>query len=175
MKKETIIQKKIIYNGKLFKLVKYEVEISGGKFTREIIEHPGAVVILPLKEDKKVVMIKQFRTAIGKKILELPAGTLENDENEHNCASRELQEETGYIANKIEKIFEFFVAPGYSNERISVFIATGLRIAGKKTEADESIEVIEIKLNEAINMICNGSICDGKTITVLSYFQLMHK
>ncbi|MCX8092710.1 MAG: NUDIX hydrolase [Candidatus Goldbacteria bacterium] len=162
-------KRKKIYDGKIIKLYKDIININNRTFIREIIVHPGSVVLIPIlnKKAKETILIKQFRYAIGKYIFELPAGTLEKNENPISCAKRELKEETGYIAKKIKKIAEIYPSPGIITEKMHIFIATDLIKSQQELDIDENIAIIKMKLGEAIKMIKKGKITDAKTIVGL--------
>ncbi|RLE50369.1 MAG: hypothetical protein DRJ31_01585 [Candidatus Methanomethylicota archaeon] len=158
-----------VFRGKVFSVKVEEVKLpSGVKALKEVVEHPGAVVILPFK-DGKLIMVVQYRAAVGEWLLELPAGTLEEGENPYQCALRELEEETGFRASKLEKLFEMYLAPGYSTEKMHVFVAKDLTPSKVKLEKDEVINVKEISFSEALNMVRDGVIKDAKTISTLLY------
>jgi len=162
---ERTLETKEIYNGKIVKLRVDKVELpNGNTSSREIVEHPGAVCILPLKEDGRVVLVNQFRKPIEKILLELPAGKLEKGEKPEACAVRELTEETGYRAGKMEYIFSFYTTPGFSNEILHLFLATELIPGECNPDGDEMVEVVEIELGELVDMITKGEIKDSKTI-----------
>jgi len=161
-----------IYKGKLLNLKLAEITLpSGRKATREVVEHPGAVAIVPFASAHRVVLVREFRDGANKTLLEVPAGTLEPGEDPLSCARRELAEETGTSPGKIKKIGEFYTSPGILNEIIHLFVATDLkRITGKKiTDEDEQIEIVEMSLDEALNMVKSGQIVDAKTIIGLLY------
>ena len=161
-----------IYEGKLLNLKLAEITLpSGRKATREVVEHPGAVAIVPFASPDRVILVRQFRSGANKTLLEVPAGTLEPGEDPLSCARRELAEETGTSPGKIKKIGEFYTSPGILNEIIHLFVATDLkRISGKKiTDEDEQIQIVEMSLDEAINMVKSGQIVDAKTIIGLLY------
>ncbi|MCX7697882.1 MAG: NUDIX hydrolase [Candidatus Goldbacteria bacterium] len=162
-------KRKKIYDGRIIKLYKDTININNRTFIRDIIVHPGSVVLIPLlnKKTKEIILIKQFRYAIGKYIFELPAGTLEKNENPLSCARRELKEETGYIAKKIKKITEIYPSPGIMTEKMHIFIATDLIKSQQELDIDENISIKKIKLDEAIRMIKKGKITDAKTIVGL--------
>ncbi|MEM2921515.1 MAG: NUDIX hydrolase [Candidatus Bathyarchaeia archaeon] len=130
-----------------------------------MVEHPGTVAILPLKESGKILLVRQFRSAVGRALLELPAGTREDGEGEAECAKRELAEETGYSAEYLEKVLEFYLAPGYSNERLGLFVARQLKpIERVKRDPSEAIKTFAVGLNDALNMIGVDQISDAKAI-----------
>lgn len=154
-----------IYEGKILNLRIDTVELPDKKYSkREIVEHPGAVAILPLTDDNDVILVKQYRKALEKEILEIPAGKLEIGEEPRETAIRELKEETGYTAKKMEYLLEFYTSPGFSNEKLYLFIATGLVEGEAEPDKDEYIEITKIKLNDLLDMISKGDILDCKTI-----------
>ena len=133
----------------------------------EIVRHPGAAAVVPLKEDGTVVLIKQFRHAAGGFIYEIPAGKLNRGEDPLDCAARELEEEIGYIAGRLERLTSILTAPGFTDEVIHIYKATGMRAGHQQLDRDEVLEVLEIPLKEAIRMIEAGTIRDAKTIVGL--------
>jgi ADP-ribose pyrophosphatase len=139
----------------------------GIEATREVVEHRGASVIIPLLEDKRVLLVRQYRYAIGKELLEIPAGTCDEGESPEDCAKRELQEETGFTCDDLEKVLECYVAPGYSTEKIHFFLAKRLRRTQQDPDEDERISVEPVSIPEALAKIRNGEICDGKSICAL--------
>ncbi|KPJ62917.1 MAG: hypothetical protein AMS15_02290 [Planctomycetes bacterium DG_23] len=156
-----------VYKGKLLNLKAVEVILpSGRKATREVVEHPGAVAIVPLTSPDRVVLVRQFRYGPNRTLLEIPAGTLEPGEDPLSCARRELAEETGFGPGKLQKVGEFYTSPGILNEIIHLFVATELKsiCAPKNGDEDEKIEIVELNLDEALNMIKSGRIVDAKTI-----------
>ncbi len=144
------------------------VELPGGHITqREIVEHPGAVAIVPMRDDHTVVLIRQYRRAAQMHLLEIPAGTLEPDEDPMVCAQRELREETGLRAGTLTLLFSQFLAPGYSQEVLHVFLAEHLSADPLPGDLDESIETLELPLIDTPRMILDGRIRDAKTIAGL--------
>ena len=157
---------------RVFKGVRFNVhtlEPAPGQ-KREVVVHPGAVLILPLLDPKTVVMIRNERFAVGEILWELPAGTLELNETPIETAMRELEEETGYKANQIEPLFKFYTTPGFCNEQIHVFLAQDLEHVGQKLDESEKIIVEPVKLTGALDMIKSNAIHDGKTIAALLYY-----
>ncbi|MGA8857015.1 MAG: NUDIX hydrolase [Candidatus Bathyarchaeia archaeon] len=139
-----------------------------GKTTkREIIEHRGAAAIVPVTRDRDVILVRQYRYAITTNLLEIPAGTMEPGETPEQCASRELEEETGYRCKEIEKILEFFPVPGYSTEKIHVYLAKGLITSKMHTEDDEKIELEIMPFHRALEKVRSGEIQDAKSICAL--------
>jgi ADP-ribose pyrophosphatase len=165
-KVEKTLESKSIYKGRVISLRLDSVQLdSGKKAYREIVEHPGAVGIIPLKGNGDIILVKQYRKAVEEYLLELPAGKLEAGEDPGECAARELKEETGYRARNIRYVSSFYTSPGFSNEVMHVFIATGLEYEEKKPDEDEVIKIIEINHEEALDMALNGKLRDAKTIT----------
>lgn len=128
------------------------------------MEHPGAVAIVPITEDKEIYLVKQFRKATETELLEIPAGKLEINEQPVECAIRELKEETGLNVENMECIIDYYSSPGFTNEKIHIFMASGVTIGEAEPEEDEYIDVVKVKIDEAMNMINDGIIKDGKTI-----------
>jgi ADP-ribose pyrophosphatase len=144
---------------------------SGRPIRREIIVHPGAVVILPVLNDGRFVLITNFRYAVEQELLELPAGTLEQGEKPVDAAQRELEEETGYRAGKIESLTEFYMSPGILNERMHAFVARELEPVGQRLQDGERIAVQLVDSDEARRMLREGCLRDAKTIaTLATYF-----
>jgi ADP-ribose pyrophosphatase len=168
---ERTLSSRLLHEGKSFSFKTDQVELPNGRTTtRDVVDHPGAVAIVPVLDDSRLVLVRQFRYAAGRELLEIPAGTLERGEKPDDCASRELREETGYEADSMRRLLSCFTAPGYSNEVIHLYVATGLRRGEMETEEDEEIEVEEVGLDEALRMIEENRIEDAKTIVgVLSY------
>jgi len=146
----------------------------GQEIVRDVIEHPGAAVILPLLDDGRVVLIRNVRRTVGKVLWELPAGTLESGEAPEVCAAREVEEETGYRAGSIAPLTEFFASPGILNERMYGFLATDLEQTSQALDADEEIEVFPIPQWQVRDMLKDGHIEDAKTITLLLYWMHLY-
>jgi ADP-ribose pyrophosphatase len=154
-----------------FQVERLEYDVPGrGLVRRELVVHPGAVTILPLLDPQTVVMIRNYRFSVGAELLELPAGTLEPPEPPVDCASRELEEETGYRAAHFERLCEFYTTPGFTNERMHVFVATGLTRVEQRLEATEQIRVEIMPLADALAATTDGRIIDGKTIASLQVY-----
>ncbi|KKY01150.1 MULTISPECIES: NUDIX hydrolase [Paraclostridium] len=153
-----------IYTGKVISLKVDTVEVpKKGYQKREIIEHPGAVGIVAITDDNKVLLVRQFRKAIEKALWEIPAGKLEQGESPKDCAIRELKEETGYSANNIKLIHKFYTSSGFSNQKIYVYLATDLEKGECCLDEDEFLELHEVNLNDAYEMINKNDIEDAKT------------
>lgn len=157
-----------LYNGKIFDVVLEKVTLPNGAIKdREIVRHPGAAAMVPLLDNGKVLLIRQYRHAVGEFLWEIPAGTLEPDEAAIECARRELVEETGYEASSFDKLAEILPAPGYTDELIHIFLASGLKSVKQKLEDDEVLELQPIAFDTALEMITKGEIRDAKTIAGL--------
>ncbi|NLM96987.1 MAG: NUDIX hydrolase [Halanaerobiaceae bacterium] len=168
---ERTIASKEIYKGKIIKVRYDEVIIPAGKKSgREIVEHPGGVTIIAVTDDKKILLVEQYRKAPEENLLELPAGKLEEEEEPVICAERELLEETGYQAGKIEYLFSFYTTPGYSNELLHLYYATDLKGAEASPDEDEVISVHYLKKEDILLFINTGKIKDSKTIIGLLYY-----
>ena len=154
-----------VYEGKIVNLRIDTVELPDKKYSkREIVEHPGAVGLIPITEDNCVILVKQFRKPVEKFLLEIPAGKLELNEEPRETAIRELREETGFEAGKIEYLLEFYTSPGFSNEKIHLFLATDL-IEGEATpDSGEFVEKVKISIEDLLKMVDRGEIVDSKTI-----------
>jgi ADP-ribose pyrophosphatase len=134
----------------------------------DIVAHVGAVTILPLDEQDRIWFVRQYRHAAGQVLLELPAGTLEKGEAPEACARREIREETGLAAGRIEKVGEFFLAPGYSTEYMHVFLATDLSPDPLPGDADEFLSVAAIPVDQVKRMVASGEIKDAKSLAALA-------
>ena len=157
-----------LYTGKIFDVVLEKVTLPNGAVKdREIVRHPGAAAMVPLLDDGRVVLIKQYRHAVGEFVWEIPAGTLEPEEAPMACARRELVEEIGYEAANLEKLTEILPAPGYTDEHIHIFLATGLKPVNQRLEDDEVLELQLTVLETALAMVAQGEIRDAKTIAGL--------
>lgn len=162
---EKTLSSNLLHRGRHFDFLQDEVELpNGSKTKRDVVRHPGAVAIVPILSDGRIVLVRQYRYAAGKTLLEIPAGTLEPGEDPLECAMRELREETGFEAGEMEGILSCFMAPGYSSEVIHFYVARGLREVGAELEPDESIENEVLDLGEVLERIRDNTIEDAKTI-----------
>lgn len=158
-------QERIIYPGRTFTCICEQVELPNGTFTEiEMIRHPGAAAVVPVLEDSRIVLIKQYRHAVGRWIWEIPAGTLSSGEDPKECAKRELAEETGFRVGCLEKIGEIAPVPDYSDDIIHIFLGTDLKPGPQALQEDEFLRVKELSITNAIDMIMIGKITDAKTI-----------
>ncbi|MDY6953038.1 MAG: NUDIX hydrolase [Thermodesulfobacteriota bacterium] len=159
---------KDIYEGRIFNVALEQITLPNGVVkNREVVRHPGAAAMVPLFDDGNVALIKQYRHAVGAFLWEIPAGTLEPNESPLACARRELVEETGFEAKDLVKVAQILPAPGYTDECIHIFLATGLTPAEQDLDEDEILEVQPTPFDRAIEMITEGKIQDAKTITGL--------
>jgi len=167
--------REVLLETPLFKVARLSFEATdGGEVIRDVIEHPGAAVILPLLDDGRVVLIRNVRHTVGKVLWELPAGTLEAGEAPDACAAREVEEETGYRAGSLAPLTEFFASPGILNERMYGFLATDLVQTSQSLDDDEEIEVFPIPQWQVRDMLKDGHIEDAKTITLLLYWMHLY-
>lgn len=173
---ETTVASQRVYEGRLINLRVDTVRLENGRLTtREIVEHPGAVAVVALDEDDSVVLVRQFRKAAEGELLEIPAGTLEDNEEPSACARRELEEETGYRARHLEQIGGIYTSPGFCTEFIHFYLATGLQKGRSTPEDDEAIEIIKVPFSDIPALISRGEICDGKSIAGLLSVLLLRR
>jgi ADP-ribose pyrophosphatase len=164
---ETIAQE-TIYRGHAFNVRRDEVRLPNQQTMHiDIIEHPGAVTILPIDAEGRILFVRQYRHATGKELLELPAGTLNVGEQPENCAFREIREETGFAAGNLIKLGEFYLAPGYSTEYMVVYLANELHHDPLPGDQDEFITLEAIPIKEAYELALNGELLDGKSLAAL--------
>ncbi len=158
----------VLYQGRVFRLERENVALRNGvTVDLDIIRHPGASAIVPLVDEHRLLMIRQYRHAVGDFIWEIPAGTFDGDETPLTCARRELIEETGFAANSWQEMGAIYPLPGYSDEKIHLFLASNLIPARQHLDVDEVLDVHEVDFQQAVEMILNGDIQDAKTITAL--------
>lgn len=167
---ETKISSEMIYRGKIINLRRDTVKLPDGNVAlREVVEHPGGVCVLAITDDKKILCVRQFRAGIGEELLEIPAGKLEKNEDVRECGLRELREETGYETSYFEKIGEFFLSPGYTGEKIYLYLAKGLKFTQKKPDDDEFLEIEQFTIDELKKMVQNNTIKDAKTVIAIMW------
>jgi ADP-ribose diphosphatase len=153
-----------VFCGRVFDVTVDTVQEGEVTYKREVVHHRGSAVILPVFADYTVALVKQYRHPAVKYLLEAPAGTLEKDETPELGAARELEEELGVVAGRLEKLTEFFVSPGFCEEKMWLFLATELSETSQRLEGDEILEVVRVPFSEALEMITDGEIEDAKTI-----------
>jgi ADP-ribose pyrophosphatase len=163
-----LIRSETILQGRTFKVRRDYLKTPNGRETRlEIIEHGGSVVLIPIDSDGNMLFVRQYRHAVGQDLLELPAGTRDGDEPLEECAAREIREETGMEAGKLQKIGQFYLAPGYSSEFMAVYLATELKENPLDADDDEFLDVEKIPLKQAIEMAERGDVPDAKSLAAL--------
>lgn len=169
---EKVISSRLIAKGKLVNVRRVAVRMpSGRRSTRLILEHSGSVAVVPLLDDGRIVLIRQFRLAVRGTIWEIPAGHIEGGEKPEDCARRELEEETGYRAGRVQPLFEAYLSPGSSTELMRFFVATRLERGENRPEADEIIAVRQVETTEVERMLSTNEIRDTKTIAAIAYLQ----
>lgn len=165
---EKTLTSQCVYDGKIMTVYRDEVEIADGKKSfREVVNHSGGVVILAKKDDKNILMVKQFRYPIRQTVLELPAGKLEKGENPDFAAKRELEEETGYRAKNWTPLGYINTSPGFCDEKLYLYLAQDLEFVGEHPDEGEIIKALEISLEEVVKKIKTGEINDAKTICAI--------
>jgi len=163
-----LLHSETLLKGRAFLIRRDTLKTPDGRETKfDIIEHGGSVIIVPIDKDGNLLFVRQYRHAAGMDLLELPAGTLEHGEDPAVCAAREIREETGFAADKIEKIGDFYLAPGYSTEFMHVFLAQELRHDPLEADADEFLSVEKLSYAEAIQMVERGGMPDAKSLAAL--------
>lgn len=175
---EKTIQRKEIFKGKIIEVVLDDVALPmGGEAKRELIFHHGGVGIIPITKENKMIMVKQFRKPLEKVVLEIPAGKIDPGEGQQpeKTARRELEEETGYRAEKLEYVTEMYLSPGFSNEKLYIYLGQQLEKVEnpRPQDDDEVLELYELTLEEAHQAITDGLICDAKTIYAVQYWELL--
>jgi ADP-ribose pyrophosphatase len=166
--KTRILKHDVLFRNRIYRLVRSVVQLPGlGPMVRDCVEHPGAVAIVPLLPGNRVVLIRQYRFAVRGDLLEIPAGTLEPGEPPRRCAHRELMEEIGYRAGRLDRLADFYTAPGFCNERMHLFLARDLEPERRAGDPDEVIHPRIVPFATALRMAVAGRIRDAKTITGL--------
>ncbi|WP_064090958.1 NUDIX domain-containing protein [Rossellomorea aquimaris] len=172
---ELTVKSETIYEGKIIDLYIDEVKLPNGKTSkREIIKHPGAVAVIALTSEDKIVMVEQYRKALEKSIIEIPAGKLEPGEEPMKTALRELEEETGYGSENLEHLISFYTSPGFADELVHLFVAKDIYQIeeSRETDEDEFVELVEVNVEEALGLIKEQRIYDAKTAYAVQYLQL---
>lgn len=163
-----LIKSEDLFKGRAFSIRRDTLKTPDGRETRlDIVEHHGSVVLLPLDETGNLLFVRQYRHAAAADLLELPAGTLNEGEPPEECAAREIREETGFAARKLEKLGQFYLAPGYSTELMVVFLATGLSPDPLQADEDEFLQVEKIPVERAVRMAERGEVPDAKSLAAL--------
>jgi len=164
------LQEKVVFRGNVFDVVIRGFQTLRGVAQQPIVRHPGSVAILPLLDESHVVLIRQFRPAVAREMLEIPAGTLKAGESPDEAAKRELQEETGYQADSWHLLTTVFPSPGTLTEQMHLFLAEKLQAGRAHPDPDESIETVVTSLAESIRLIRLGQIIDAKTIIAILWY-----
>jgi ADP-ribose pyrophosphatase len=163
-----ILKREETYHGHAFNVELVQVRLPDGRErSYDLVAHNGSVTIVPLDEEGNILFINQYRLGAGGMLLELPAGVMEDNEEPHACAARELREETGMASSELGLLGDFYLAPGYCNEHMTVFLATHLYRDPLQADEDEFLKVEKIPLARAIQMAQNGEIHDSKTLATL--------
>ncbi len=159
-----IVSTESIYKGKVFDIEITDIREGDVEYKREIVVHKGSCVVVPVFDDGTVALVRQYRHAAGKYLLEIPAGTLNAGEDPKAGAIRELEEEIGVTVGKIDKLSEFYVSPGFLTEKMHLYLATDLTITQQRLESDEILTIEKVTIPEALKMVESGDIEDAKTI-----------
>jgi len=162
-----ILDSRKIFDGRVFKVTVDTVREGELTYQREVVHHHGSAVILPVHDDGTVVLVRQYRHPAVRYLLEVPAGTLNDGERPEMGAARELEEELGLIAGRMEKLSEFFVSPGFLEEKMWVYLATELAEGKQRLDEDELLDIVRLPISDALEMISSGEIQDAKTIISL--------
>lgn len=166
--KEKKLDSRYAFKGRIINLRVDTVRLPNGKTsTREVVEYAGAVTIAALDDQQQVLLVRQYRYAVGRELVELPAGKLEPGEDPLECARRELTEETGYRAREWRPLLRFYSTPGFTSEHMHLFLASELEQGEQAPDEDEFVEVLKVPLDEALRMVDRGEICDSKSIVGL--------
>ncbi len=175
MSEEKTLSSQLIYDGRVVKLRVDTVRMPGGRETRrEVVEHRDCVAIVAIDADDNVLLVKQFRKSVEKELLEIPAGSIDSGEDPVTTVCREMQEETGYLPQKVERLGGFYSAPGYCSEYLHLYLATDLTPSQLYAEDTESIKLVRVPISQIPSLIASGSICDAKSIAgLLIYSSLL--
>lgn len=178
MEKFKILGKKLEHHGHILDFYTYDLQVPNGNIAHwDILEHKGAAAIIPIAEDGRIILVRQYRGAIDDLLLEIPAGGRDSREEDYaDCALRELEEEIGYRAEQIHHLVDYHSAAAYTSEKIAIFYAEQLILSEQKLDDDEFIQLESYTLDEIIQMIADGRITDGKTIAgIMAYKVLKNK
>ena len=176
MTEEKTISSRIIYDGQVIKLRVDTIETPDGReTTREIVERSDCVSIIAIDDEDNVLLVKQFRKAVEKELLEIPAGGIDPGEEPEDTVRREMQEETGYLPQKIEELHGFYSAPGYCSEYLYLFLVTDLVPSQLYAEDTEGITLVRVPVSQIADLLSSGKICDGKSVAGLLAYQEYRK
>lgn len=165
-----LVDRKNVYNGRIIDLIVDTVRIDGADYIREVVRHPGGVVVLAQLEDGRIPFVRQHRYPMNRVRLELPAGKIDAGEEPENCAARELEEETGFHPQSLDHVFSYYPTPGFCDELLHLYYTRELAVTSRKLEPDEDITVELYPFEEALEMSLRGEIIDGKTLLALLWF-----
>lgn len=169
---EKTVDSKLIFEGKIVKLKVDDIRLPDGSMGfREVIEHSGAAAILAITEEKKIIMVRQFRYPIKQELIEIPAGKVEPGEDPLDCAKRELEEETGYVAEDFKLLAKYYTSVGFSNELLYLYLATGLTKSSSRPDQDEFLEVVEYDMARVREILEQEPILDSKTLIAFLFLQ----
>ncbi|HEU5138357.1 MAG TPA: NUDIX hydrolase [Bacillales bacterium] len=170
---EKTISSEQIYKGKIIDVQLDQVELPDGQTSsRELVYHPGAVAVLAVTPEGRLLMVRQYRKPLERSLVEIPAGKLENGEAPESCARRELEEETGYRSDSLQYVTSFYTSPGFSDEIVHLYFSNQLEKGEQKTDDDEFVELMEVTLEEAKELMRQKEIYDAKTAYAVQYLQL---
>ena len=159
-----ILESRKVFQGRIFDVTVDTVREDDTTYVREVVRHPGSAVIVPVLADDTVALVRQYRHPALRYLLEIPAGSIDEGETPAEAAARELEEELGFRAGALEKLSEFFVSPGFCEEKMWLYMATDLTETAQRLDDDEIVEVVRLPFAHALKMIANGEIEDAKTI-----------
>lgn len=159
-----ILNSKEVFNGRVFDVTVDTIREGDKVYERDVVHHPGSAVIVPVFDDGTVALVRQYRHPAVRYLLEVPAGTLNRGERPEEGAARELEEELGVVSGNMVKLSEFFVSPGFCEEKMWLYLATALTTTAQRLEDDELIEIVRVPFSRALEMISDGEIEDAKTI-----------
>ncbi|NTZ17626.1 NUDIX hydrolase [Paenibacillus sp. JMULE4] len=170
---EVTISTRSVFQGRIISLQVDTVKLpNGSEATREIVKHPGAVAVLAITPDDRMLVVEQYRKPLEKSQIEIPAGKLEPGEKPENCARRELEEETGYTSASLQLLSSFYTSPGFADEIIHLYVAQGLTKGEAQPDEDEFLEIEAITLEQAQQYVAEGRISDAKTIMAIYAWQI---
>jgi ADP-ribose pyrophosphatase len=169
---EKTLSTKTIFTGNVIDVKLDQVELPNGKKSRrELVYHPGAVAVIALNDENRILMVRQFRKPLERSLVEIPAGKLEKGEDPEQCAYRELEEETGYRAKTLSHVASFYTSPGFSDEIVHLYYADELDKGNPHTDEDEFVELMEVTMEEALDLSKRQEIYDAKTVYALQFLQ----
>lgn len=169
---EKTIESNIVYEGPVFKVRKYKVSTKSGESYRDVVEHNGGAVMIAVTSDGKIIMERQYRKALEREVLELPAGKIEPGEEPEVAAVREIQEETGYKPNNVKHLISFAPSCGYAQEKLHIYIMRDLEPVDRNLDEDEDIDILMCEVDDILRMIMDKKIEDAKTLIGIMYARM---